>query len=109
MQSLLNTGVAGLLAAQHQLATTGHNITNVATPGYHRQTAVQTTPPPIRTSHGYASQGARIESVARSYNQFLENQIRHSESSWRRTAPTAGRSPCSTIFSPIPPPGYPPA
>lgn len=81
MQSLLNTGVAGLLAAQHQLATTGHNITNVATPGYHRQTAVQTTPPPIRTSHGYASQGARIESVARSYNQFLENQIRHSESS----------------------------
>jgi len=81
MQSLLNIGVAGLLAAQHQLATTSHNIANVATPGYHRQTALQTTPPPIRTGYGYASQGAQVEAVMRSYNQFLENQIRNSETS----------------------------
>lgn len=81
MQSLLNIGAAGLLTAQNQLATTSHNIANVATPGYHRQTGIQTTPPPIRTGYGYVAQGSQLASVSRSYNQYLENQIRQSETS----------------------------
>ncbi|MBU3823931.1 MAG: flagellar basal body protein, partial [Candidatus Oceanisphaera merdipullorum] len=34
---MYQTGVSGLLAAQAQLATTGHNIANVNTEGFSRQ------------------------------------------------------------------------
>ena len=39
--NLYQTGVSGLLSAQQQLGTTGHNIANVNTEGYTRQRAEQ--------------------------------------------------------------------
>lgn len=46
MADLFNIGLSGLRAAQTNLSVTGQNITNVNTPGYSRQTALQSANPP---------------------------------------------------------------
>ncbi len=43
---LLNLGAQGVLTAQRQLNTTGHNISNVNTEGYSRQMVEQATNAP---------------------------------------------------------------
>ena len=53
MADLLNIGMSGLHAAKTNLAVTGHNITNVKTPGYTRQDTVQATRTPQFTGAGY--------------------------------------------------------
>lgn len=75
MAGLLNIGLTGLNAAQSQLATTSHNISNAGTAGFHRQTVVQTTQNPLFSGVGFFGNGTRISSVTRAYDQFLENQV----------------------------------
>ncbi|MDI3490853.1 MAG: flagellar hook-associated protein 1 [Thauera sp.] len=75
MAGMLNIGVSGLNAAQAQLSTTSHNITNAGTTGYHRQTVGQAAREPLFTGAGFFGQGTNVTSVTRSYNQFLENQV----------------------------------
>ncbi|ENO89530.1 flagellar hook-associated protein FlgK [Thauera linaloolentis] len=75
MAGMLNIGMTGLNAAQAQLATTSHNITNVNTAGYHRQTVGQGALEPLFTGAGFFGQGTRVSSVTRSYDQFLESQV----------------------------------
>lgn len=75
MAGLLNIGMTGLNAAQAQLLTTSHNITNVNTTGYHRQTVGQGTLDPLFTGAGFFGQGTKVSSVTRSYDQFLEKQV----------------------------------
>lgn len=75
MAGLLNIGLTGLNAAQIQLNTTSHNIANADTPGYSRQTVVQSTNDPLFTGVGFFGQGTRIAAVTRQYSQFLENQV----------------------------------
>ncbi|WP_244247848.1 hypothetical protein, partial [Pseudomonas aeruginosa] len=41
MSDLLSIGLSGLGTSQTWLTITGHNITNVKTPGYSRQDAIQ--------------------------------------------------------------------
>ena len=72
---LYNIGITGLNAAQAGLVTTGHNITNAATPGYNRQQVVLGTNDPQMTGGGFLGQGTRIETVRRVYNQFLTAQV----------------------------------
>ncbi|TXX65643.1 flagellar basal body protein, partial [Vibrio cholerae] len=43
---LLNVGTQSVLTAQRQLNTTGHNISNVNTEGYSRQSVIQGTNAP---------------------------------------------------------------
>lgn len=68
--NLYQTGVSGLLAAQQQLATTGHNIANVNTDGYNRQRAEQGAA--IGTAFGdqYLGSGTYIQDVTRIFNKF---------------------------------------
>ncbi len=75
MAGMLNIGLTGLNAAQLQLNTASHNIANAATPGFNRQSAVQTSNDPLFSGAGYFGQGARVVSVNRQYNQFLEAQV----------------------------------
>src|SRR5690554_2295839 len=76
MADLFSIGLSGLRAAQTNLSVTGQNITNVNTPGYSRQTAVQGTIPASFTGAGYMGNGTKIVDVQRVYNQFLTNQVR---------------------------------
>ncbi|ANQ85894.1 flagellar hook-filament junction protein 1 [Azoarcus olearius] len=75
MAGLLNIGLTGLNAAQAQLLTTGHNITNAGVEGYHRQTVIQTSNTPQFTGVGFFGQGTQVSAVTRSYSQYLENQV----------------------------------
>ncbi|WP_068636395.1 flagellar hook-associated protein FlgK [Thauera butanivorans] len=75
MAGMLNIGMTGLNAAQAQLNTTSHNITNAGTKGYHRQTVGQSALQPLFTGAGFFGQGTQVSSVTRSYDRFLEGQI----------------------------------
>jgi len=68
--SLYQTGVSGLLAAQQQLATTGHNIANVNTEGYTRQRAEQNTSLGLNNGSNYTGSGTYVQDITRLYDQF---------------------------------------
>ncbi|GHE81049.1 flagellar hook-associated protein FlgK [Thalassotalea profundi] len=68
--SLYQTGVSGLLAAQQQLATTGHNIANVNTEGYNRQRTEQNTLLGHNYGGNYIGTGTYVDDIVRIYDQF---------------------------------------
>jgi flagellar hook-associated protein 1 FlgK len=68
--NLYQTGVSGLLAAQQQLATTGHNIANVNTEGYTRQRAEQEATTGLSNGSNYLGSGTYIQDITRLYDQF---------------------------------------
>lgn len=78
MADLFGIGLSGLKASQTNLAVTGQNITNVNTPGYSRQTALQEARNPSLTGAGYIGNGTNVVDVQRIYNEFLTNQVRSS-------------------------------
>ncbi|PCC99791.1 flagellar hook-associated protein FlgK [Halopseudomonas pelagia] len=80
MADLFNIGLSGLRASQTNLSVTGQNITNVNTPGYSRQTAVQSAREPSFSGVGYIGNGTNITDVNRIYNEFLTSQVRTSTS-----------------------------
>lgn len=72
--SLLNVGVRALLANQVALQTAGHNIANVNTPGYSRQTVVLQTVQGQFTGGGYIGQGVDVQTVLRNQSELLTRQ-----------------------------------
>lgn len=78
MADLLNIGLSGLSAAKTNLSVTGHNITNVNTPGYSRQDTVQQTRTPQFSGAGYIGSGTSLVDIRRSYSEFLTTQLRSS-------------------------------
>ena len=77
--SLLSIGKTGLLAAQVGLSTTGNNIANASTPGYSRQTAIQSDATTQFFGYGYLGTGTQVVAVQRSYDNFLGAQLRKAE------------------------------
>ncbi|MFZ4287604.1 flagellar hook-associated protein FlgK [Variovorax sp. HJSM1_2] len=80
MSSLLNVGARALQANQAALTTIGHNIANVNTAGYSRQTVVLEQVAGQFTNGGYIGKGVDILTVQRTYNQFLTKQAALTES-----------------------------
>ncbi|WP_369959602.1 flagellar hook-associated protein FlgK [Pseudomonas benzenivorans] len=78
MADLLNIGLSGLAANKTALSVTGHNITNVNTPGFSRQDTVQATRPPQFSGAGYIGSGTTLVDIRRSYSEFLSTQLRSS-------------------------------
>ena len=72
---VLGIGVSGLLASQQQMATTAHNVSNVNTPGYSRQSAELVTSEPDFKGYGYQGRGTQVETISRSYSRFLTQQV----------------------------------
>jgi len=73
--SSYSIGVSALATAQAGLLATEHNISNVNTPGFHRQQIVQSTNIPQYTGIGFLGQGAHVDTVKRLYNQVLDGQV----------------------------------
>lgn len=73
--SLFNIGTSALNAAQAGLLTTGHNISNAATPGFNRQQIVQSANTPMFTGAGFFGQGTNVSTVERAYSAFLTGQV----------------------------------
>ncbi|WP_297572122.1 flagellar hook-associated protein FlgK [uncultured Deefgea sp.] len=111
--SVFGIGVSGLNAANLGLTTTGHNIANVNTDGYSRQTIKQSAPYPLLTGNGFNGLGVQVDSIKRVYDQFLTRavDIAQTQSSYQQTRlahlaeinnivadPTAGVSPALQEF-----------
>jgi flagellar hook-associated protein 1 FlgK len=77
--SLYNTGVSGLLAAQQQLATAGHNIANVNTEGYNRQRADQSASIGLHSGGKFVGSGTYVQDITRIYNQFTYKEQLHNQ------------------------------
>jgi len=80
MADMFSSGVSGLLAFQNALTTTGHNISNVATPGYSRQRVELGTRPAEMQGDFYIGTGVNSQTVRRSYDQLLTEQVRSTAS-----------------------------
>lgn len=72
--SLLNVGARALLANQVALQTAGHNIANVSTPGYSRQTVQLATVQGQFTGGGYIGQGVDVQTIVRNQSELLTRQ-----------------------------------
>ncbi|MDA8383423.1 MAG: flagellar hook-associated protein FlgK [Betaproteobacteria bacterium] len=79
MADILGIGVSALNAAQVGLMTTEHNIANVNTPGYSRQTIVQSAATPQDTGVGFLGSGVQVDTVQRQYSQFLTDQVNQAQ------------------------------
>ena len=77
---LLLTGLSGLSAFRSVLNTTGHNITNVNTEGYSRQTVELNARTPQKFGGGYTGSGVHNSNITRLYDSFLSTQFRSSSS-----------------------------
>lgn len=81
---MFNTAVSGLLSFQRALSTTSHNIANVGTEGYSRQTANFGTRSPDFIGDTFIGNGVQITSVTRAYDQFLTAEVRDTTSSYEK-------------------------
>jgi len=77
MVDILKMGSSSLQSLQQALSTTGHNISNVNTEGFSRQSIHFGTHDPQSFGSGYIGQGAKVLSVERSFNQFLTSQVQN--------------------------------
>jgi flagellar hook-associated protein 1 FlgK len=82
MADLLSTSVSGLLAFQQALDVTSNNIANASTPGYSVETANLAEAPGQQTSNGFIGSGVDVQSITRTYNEFLAQQVRSSQASY---------------------------
>jgi flagellar hook-associated protein 1 len=73
--SVFSIGLTGLNAAQANLVTTGHNIANASTPGFHRQRVELQNGYPQPTGEGFFGSGVDVSTVSRIYSEFLDGQV----------------------------------
>ncbi len=73
--SILNTGKTSLNAHQIGISTVSHNISNVNTPGYSKQTATFENRDPFMTRNGQIGRGVDILTVDRANTNFVNRQI----------------------------------
>jgi flagellar hook-associated protein 1 FlgK len=94
MADLLSTAVSALSAYSRGLATTSHNIANVATEGYSRQRVLYGTREAQSSGNGWVGSGVNATSIERVYDQFLGLQYRTTTTAFGRQevfAALAGR------------------
>lgn len=76
---IISTGITGLNAAQLGMLTTGHNITNAKTDGFHRQRTIQASNVAMLTGSGFIGQGTHVSTVERMYDTFLSAQVNRAQ------------------------------
>ncbi|HUQ10034.1 MAG TPA: flagellar hook-associated protein FlgK [Steroidobacteraceae bacterium] len=84
MADMLATGLSSLRAFQRALDTTAHNISNVSTAGYSRQTVDFAARQPEAYGQNWIGTGVNASSVRRVYDQFVSQQVRNSSGSLAR-------------------------
>ncbi|MCC9163283.1 flagellar hook-associated protein FlgK [Alcaligenes sp. MMA] len=77
--NLANLGISGLFAAQKRMQVTGHNINNIDTPGYNRQSVLVETAGSVGSGSGYYGRGVQVVTVQRSHDNFLYQQLMRSQ------------------------------
>ncbi|WP_028024761.1 flagellar hook-associated protein FlgK [Enterovibrio calviensis] len=88
---LLSLGSQGVLTAQRQLNTTGHNISNVNTEGYSRQSVEQRSNDSAYWSANQWGQGVHAAAVRRNYDKFAVNEFNIATSALSHAATRNGQ------------------
>ncbi len=76
LNSVMDSSLSALFAAQAGLATTGHNIANANTPGYSRQDVHFAARRPDILPYGALGRGVEIQGIRRIQDEFLVNNLR---------------------------------
>ena len=79
LNSLLDVAKSALFTAQQALTVTGHNISNVNTPGFSRQEVILTEERPVDGSPGQVGTGVKIEQIRRAVDVFLNRELTNSQ------------------------------
>jgi flagellar hook-associated protein FlgK len=80
MSDLLAIGTSATQLYQKALTTVSNNVANLNSVGYSRQEAVLTENTPAQYGVHYLGGGAFLEGIKRSYDQFIEQNLRTSAS-----------------------------
>ncbi|MDC9580685.1 flagellar hook-associated protein FlgK [Xenorhabdus sp. PR6a] len=72
--SLMNTAMSGINAAQVAMSIVGNNISNSKTEGYNRQTTVMSQNNGSMSAVGFIGNGVHVSSINRQYNEFVDQQ-----------------------------------
>lgn len=83
---MLSIGITGIHAAQLGLEATQHNIANANTPGYSRQYIQQSAGIPRLTGSGYFGSGTTVDTVRRSYDKYLTQQVQSAQTNASESA-----------------------
>ena len=75
VSSILNIAKEALLAHQMSIGVAGHNVANVDTPGYTRQTLNLTTSISSPEAVGFLGNGVRGQKISRHYDQFMVQRL----------------------------------
>jgi flagellar hook-associated protein 1 FlgK len=86
MSSILSIGQSALSAAQAGLATTGHNIANASTPGYSRQSIVQSSVTGQNLGQGFLGAGTQVVDITRAFDSLVTSQLQATKSSQSSTS-----------------------
>ncbi len=76
LNSIMDTSLSAMFAAQAGLATTSNNIANANTPGYSRQTVMVAARRPEIMPYGSIGRGVEIQGIRRMQDQFLLHNLR---------------------------------
>ncbi len=79
LDSLMSIGKTALFTAQQALTVTGHNISNVNTPGYSRQQVILTEERPADGSPGQVGTGVKIAEIRRAVDTFVNREFTASQ------------------------------
>jgi flagellar hook-associated protein 1 FlgK len=89
---MMNVALSGLRAFQTALDTTSHNIANVGTAGYSRQSVDLGTQTPQGVNGLTTGSGVKINGISRNADDLLASQMRRSSSSYSRLEAYAGKA-----------------
>ncbi len=73
--SVLSTGTGALIAFQRALSTVSHNVANINTAGYSRQTVSFATRTPTEYGYGYVGNGTKITDIGRVADQLAISRL----------------------------------
>jgi len=84
MADLFQSGLSGIYSSQANLVTTGHNIANVSTEGYSRQTVDIDSAGANKYGNYFIGNGSMIAGIDRAYDQFAftENILNSSQAGY---------------------------
>ncbi len=77
--SLINSAMSGLSAAQNALSTTSNNISNYNVAGYSRQTTVLDQASSTLSNGNWVGNGVTVSGIRREYDAFITNQLRDAQ------------------------------
>jgi flagellar hook-associated protein 1 FlgK len=86
MADLFQIGLSGIYSSQAKLNTTGHNIANINTEGYSRQSAEVVSGGADRFGNYFIGRGSIVQGVERAYDKFAftENILNTSQASYTK-------------------------